>query len=154
MTRLFPRPQQETLEQFEVVDKHENLDFMSHKAWFQEALEEGLFDSEEFYHYEDVYNWSNNGEFDSSNPLFINITGNHDIGYGDSTYQHMTRWRKLFGKENFWIEFDNGKESAYRIVVLNSLFLDGPLMHDEFKQATWKFIEVLNKREYNDVSWW
>lgn len=152
MTRLFPRPQQETLEQFKVIDKHQTLDFRSHKAWFKESLENGLFDSEEFYHYEDVYNWSNDGEFDETNPLFINITGNHDIGYGDSTYQHMTRWRKLFGKENFWIEFDNGKESAYRIIVLNSLFLDGPLMHDEFKQATWKFIEVLNKREYNGSS--
>ncbi|SCV01613.1 LAMI_0G12574g1_1 [Lachancea mirantina] len=96
--------------------------------------------------YENVYAW-NPVEDDY---LLINITGNHDVGYsGDATFQHMARFQELFGKDNYWIEYDADTEHAWRIVVLNSLLLEGPALQDEFLDITWEFLYQLFERRFN-----
>ncbi|KAG7878620.1 hypothetical protein KL905_004038 [Ogataea polymorpha] len=150
MTRLFPRPEEQTFAELDFIAEHKDVDWVSHLEWFQKSLEDGLFLKPEFYHYENVYDWSSANL--THEPLFINVSGNHDIGYGDTTYQHMTRWRRLFGKDNYWIEFDNDTDHPWRIVVLNSLALDGPLLQPEFKDYTWQFVETLKQRNYSGSS--
>lgn len=96
--------------------------------------------------YDDVYSWSPEKE----DLLFINITGNHDVGYsGDATYQHLARYRELFGKDNYWIEYDRETPHPWRIVVLNSLLLEGPALQPEFVDATWEFLYQLFERRFN-----
>lgn len=95
--------------------------------------------------YEDVYSWDPENE----DSLFINITGNHDIGYsGDATFQHMARFYELFGKDNYWIEYDNDTDHPWRIVVLNSLLLEGPALQPEFLNITWEFLYQLFERRF------
>lgn len=150
LTRLFPRPEAQTVTELDFIKAHKDVDWRAHFHWFNEALNEGKFTNPSSYHYSDVRDWT--GANLTDEPLFINITGNHDIGYGDTTYQHMCRWRKLFGKDNFWIEYDNGTDHAWRIVVLNSLALDGPFLQPEFGRYDWQFVETLEKRPYNGTT--
>jgi hypothetical protein len=47
------------------------------------------------------------GEDSRSVPVMINITGNHDIGYGnDISQDRVTRWEQVFGKSNFISSMD------------------------------------------------
>ncbi|ODV87553.1 hypothetical protein CANARDRAFT_6080 [[Candida] arabinofermentans NRRL YB-2248] len=147
MTRLFPRPLQQTYAELEFIADHKDIDWKTHYDWFRNNLEDGFFQKPDYYHYSDIKDWTSANL--TNEPLFINITGNHDIGYGDTTYQHMARWRKLFGKDNYWIEYDNDTKHPWRIVVLNGLAVDGPLLQPEFQKYTWQFIEVLKNREYH-----
>lgn len=153
ITRSFPRPYRQCSAELAHIAEHKDMDWMADMDIFQERLNNGAFKTKEFYQFRDVYDWTN-GEFIdkdtgfNTEPLFLNITGNHDVGYGDTTYQHMSRWRKLFGMENFWIEYDNDTDHPWRIVMLNSLALDGPLLQPEFQEYTWQFIEVLKQTEY------
>lgn len=95
--------------------------------------------------YNDVYSWDPENE----DSLFINITGNHDIGYsGDITYQHISRFHELFGKVNYWIEYDTDTDHPWRIVVLNSLALEGPALQPEFIETTWEFLYQLFERRF------
>lgn len=101
--------------------------------------------------YNDVYSWDpENEDF-----LFINVTGNHDTGYsGDVTYQHLTRFQQFFGKDNYWIEYNNdnngeNSEKAWRLVVLNDLLLEGPALQPEFVDYTWEFLYQLFERKFN-----
>ncbi|GMG40600.1 unnamed protein product [Ambrosiozyma monospora] len=94
MTRLFPRPSEQTQVEIDFLNEHNDVDWQSHYHFFREAVENGTFLQSEWYHYNDVYDWTSANL--TNEPLFINISGNHDIGYGDTTYQHMARWRKLF----------------------------------------------------------
>lgn len=97
------------------------------------------------FHHSDVYSWDPEKE----DTLFINITGNHDIGYsGDITYQHMARFSELFGKANYWIEYDTDTDHPWRIVVLNSLTLEGPALQPEFIETTWEFLYQLFERRF------
>ncbi|CDO94291.1 unnamed protein product [Kluyveromyces dobzhanskii CBS 2104] len=97
------------------------------------------------YGYENVYNWTA-----SENYLFINISGNHDIGYsGDATYQHMARYRELLGKDNYWIEYDAGTDRAWRIVVLNDLLLEGPALQPELLEVNEEFLRRLADQKFN-----
>lgn len=146
LTRLYPQPANHTKEIFQILDEHKDFDWHSYihevKSTPLDAFEYG---------YEDVYDWVNSlASSYTGEPLFINITGNHDVGYsGDATWQHMTRYHKLFGKDNFWIEYHRNTDRAYRIVVLNSLFLEGPALQEEFIQYTYNFLDKLAKREFN-----
>ncbi|CDF88082.1 BN860_01904g1_1 [Zygosaccharomyces bailii CLIB 213] len=95
--------------------------------------------------YSDVHSWDHNKE----DYLFINVTGNHDIGYsGDTTYQHLARYAQLFGKDNYWIEYDRDTDHPWRIVVLNSLLLEGPALQPEFLDITWEFLTQLAERNF------
>lgn len=95
--------------------------------------------------YSDEYSWDPEKE----DYLFINITGNHDIGYsGDATYQHLSRYNQIFGKDNYWIEYDRDTDHPWRIVVLNSLLLEGPALQPEFLDVTWEFLTQLAERNF------
>lgn len=95
--------------------------------------------------YENVYSWDPVNE----DYLFINLTGNHDIGYsGDATFQHMSRFHHLFGKDNYWIEYDRDTDHPWRIVVLDSMLLEGPPLQQEFVDATWEFLFQLFERRF------
>lgn len=144
--RIYSRPREQAKLEFEYITKHQNTDWMAFHNQFLKDSKNGVYDDPESYSYHDVYNWYDS---ESSEPLFLNVTGNHDVGYGDATFQHMARWRILFGKDNYWIEYDNGTDHAWRIVMLNSLTLDGPMLQPQFKDVTWKFIETLEQRPYN-----
>lgn len=155
--RSFPRPREQALTELEFIEKHENVDWRDYMNKFYDRINNGAHKSFEYYHNEDVYDWYNGTFIDSqtgtnTEPLFLNVTGNHDIGYGDTTFQHMARWLKLFGKVNYWIEYDNDTDHPWRIVMLDSLALDGPMLQEEFKTYTWNFIETLKRREYKGAT--
>ena len=78
----------------------------------------------------------------------INVVGNHDIGYaGDVDGEHMERFERVFGKANFETRFrmsstsKEGEEPPeLRIVNLNSLNLDVPVLDDRLQAQTYDFI--------------
>ncbi|SCU77808.1 LAME_0A02300g1_1 [Lachancea meyersii CBS 8951] len=96
--------------------------------------------------YNDVQTWDPAKE----DYLFINLTGNHDIGYsGDVTYQHMARFHELFGKDNYWIEYGRDTEHPWRIVVLNSMLLEGPALQQQLVDKTWEFLYRLFEQRFD-----
>lgn len=146
LTRLYPQPENHTKEIFEVLDRHENLDWNAYLNHIKSISPNEAFD----YHFENTYDWIDPSVSTyQDEPLFINLTGNHDVGYsGDATWQHMTRWARLFGKDNFYIEYHRGTPRAYRLVVLNLLFLEGPALQPEFLEYTYHFLEKLEARKF------
>ena len=84
----------------------------------------------------------------------INIVGNHDVGYaGDMTGARISRFERLFGKANWEIWFRiSGDETSHsnssfknetaelRVVILNSLNLDGPAVDPKLQQETYEFV--------------
>lgn len=79
------------------------------------------------------------------NTHFFNICGNHDIGYaGEMTKERVDRFEKLYGSVNFVNYYPEG----YRIVVLNSLAIDGPGWENIYYDQTLKFLHSLKKEEY------
>lgn len=97
--------------------------------------------------YRDTYDWyvpERSGP-NWENPLFINLTGNHDIGYsGDATWQHMARFHLLFGQNNYVVVYNHGLPEEWRLVVLDSLTLEGPALEEDFRNYTWSFLHHLN----------
>ncbi|KAG0684642.1 hypothetical protein C6P40_001640 [Pichia californica] len=152
--RSFPRPESQCSFELKYVNDHIDTDWEKYMGEFYDNLNSGKFKERELFEFKDVYDWYNGTFIDpntksNTEPLFLNITGNHDIGYGDTTFQHMARWEKLFGLANFWIEYDNDTDHPWRIVMLNSLALDGPMLQPEFQKYTWDFLEALNKTDYH-----
>ena len=84
----------------------------------------------------------------------INIVGNHDVGYaGDMTAARIARFEKTFGLANWQIKFqlpDNGPE--LRIIILNTLNMDGPAVDHELQSSTYNFINsaILESRPVED----
>jgi len=77
----------------------------------------------------------------------INLTGNHDIGYGNEASQTLVRrWERVFGKVNFNLTLFN-----HNFVILNSMNLDSSRdqrLHVEVwdqvrKSSTWDNIILL-----------
>ncbi|KAK9247440.1 Metallo-dependent phosphatase-like protein [Lipomyces tetrasporus] len=67
----------------------------------------------------------------SPGPVFLNLSGNHDIGYAhDVTHSRVRRFEKHFGQLNFVVTGDD-----FRIIVFNSMSLDGSLNDNENGQA-------------------
>ncbi|KAF8942130.1 hypothetical protein BGZ47_006805 [Haplosporangium gracile] len=116
---------------------------------------------------------------ESNVPVMINITGNHDIGYGyDISQDRMERWEQVFGKSNFISSMDipvmdaNGtsendtdsrrtqstsKESSsnesrrrLHLVVLNTMLLDGPSSDENLRGQTWKFLQEASLLKENN----
>ncbi|KAF9362963.1 hypothetical protein BGX34_005178 [Mortierella sp. NVP85] len=92
----------------------------------------------------------------NSHPVLINVTGNHDIGYGNDISQaRLDRWERVFGKSNFISLVDipntipsigdgdssNTPGSRLHLVVLNTMLLDGPASDENLRNQTWQFIE-------------
>jgi len=76
----------------------------------------------------------------------INVAGNHDIGYaGDIDEERIERFERLLGPVNGDIVFTLPNTTALnaptiRIIVLNSMNLDGPALSDELVMSTFGFI--------------
>ncbi|KAF9273757.1 hypothetical protein BGZ68_001238 [Mortierella alpina] len=91
----------------------------------------------------------------NSVPVLINITGNHDIGYGyDISQARLDRWEQAFGRSNFIQTVDipdpsrakskdTSQESTQRLhlVILNTMLLDGPSSDENLHAQTWQFVE-------------
>ncbi|CCH43108.1 putative membrane protein [Wickerhamomyces ciferrii] len=146
VTRLYDQPDEHREYALNYMNTHDQVDWMK---YLEETKAKKLNELE--FGYNDVYDWNTPNytkKFDNE-PLFLNVTGNHDVGYsGDATWQHMTRYVQLFGKDNFWIEYNAGTPHAYRIVVLNSLLLEGPALQPEFIDYTWEFLYQLFERKF------
>lgn len=145
--RLFPSDLEHKKTVIDTFNKHQDYDW---QGWMN--LEKSMDPLHRFNSrvYHDVYDWT---KMDSSapnfeNPLFINLTGNHDIGYsGDATWQHMARFHHLFGQNNYVINYNLGKDNEWRIVVLDSLTLEGPALEQDFVEYTWQFLHHLNETQ-------
>lgn len=76
----------------------------------------------------------------------INIAGNHDIGYaGDINQDRIERFEQRFGPVNGDILFSLPNTTAFqaptvRILVLNSMNLDTPALHEDLQTSTYQFI--------------
>ncbi|KAF9298440.1 hypothetical protein BGZ88_006727 [Linnemannia elongata] len=114
----------------------------------------------------------------SSVPVMINITGNHDIGYGyDISQDRVERWEQVFGKSNFISSVDiptaavvgsendtdsrrmqssNGSETRHgssrklHLVVLNTMLLDGPSSDENLRGQTWEFLQEASSLKENN----
>lgn len=147
--RLFPQPDKYKQNVVETWARHEDYD------WRRFLEDENAMDPDHRFNsraYRDVYDWTNLSRhlpnFDM--PMFINLTGNHDIGYsGDATWQHMARFHHLFGQNNYVVVYNEGQANEWRLVVLDALTLEGPALQDEFVRFTWQFLERLNLTNAN-----
>lgn len=147
MSRIFNRDTK-LLEDIKNENHDEDGQYeVDYETWgkkMQDVLKHKDFKSFNF-GYNDVYSWDPT----TDDHLFINLTGNHDIGYsGDVSYQHLARYNELFGKDNFWIEYNTGTDHMWRIVVLNSMLLDGPALHPEMIDTNWEFLYQLFERRF------
>lgn len=150
VTRLFDQPDESREYVLNYIKTHDHVDW---KAFHALTTAKNLSDFD--FHYENVYDWNTPGyvkRFENE-PLFLNVSGNHDIGYsGDATWQHMARYVQLFGKDNYWIEYDTETDHPWRIVVLNSLLLEGPALQKEFLDYTWEFLYQLFERKFDGAT--
>ncbi|KAF9155063.1 hypothetical protein BG015_011201 [Linnemannia schmuckeri] len=116
---------------------------------------------------------------ESSVPVMINITGNHDIGYGyDISQDRVERWEQVFGKSNFISSMDipvidadgasendtnsrrtqstsngrisDGSRRRLHLVVLNTMLLDGPSSDENLRGQTWKFLQEASLLKENN----
>ncbi|KAF2090216.1 hypothetical protein K490DRAFT_22210, partial [Saccharata proteae CBS 121410] len=81
---------------------------------------------------------------------FINVAGNHDIGYaGDIDEDRITRFERLFGPVNWEVSFrhpnttlstDTGTHPSLRIIILNSMNLDTPALTESLQEDTYTFV--------------
>lgn len=75
---------------------------------------------------------------------FMNITGNHDIGYsGELSSERLERWETHFGSSNYVHNLSIPSLPPLRIVLFNSLSLDSPATDTEIQQATYSFLQSL-----------
>lgn len=147
VSRLFNLPEEHQKPLLNFMKENDKVDWISHA---NDSKSKNVKDLDDW-GFEEVYDWTseNFAKKLSKTPLFLNVSGNHDIGYsGDATWQHMTRYHKLFGKDNFWIEYNKGSPNAFRIVVLNSLLLEGPALQPEFLEYTWEFLYKLFEQRF------
>ena len=85
----------------------------------------------------------------------INVAGNHDVGYaGDMIGPRIERFETTFGKSNWLVRFqlpgNDGNDPAsaersevnpeLRVVILNSLNLDGPVADAALQGRTYDFL--------------
>jgi hypothetical protein len=86
----------------------------------------------------------------------INIVGNHDVGYaGDMTAARIARFEKTFGLVNWEKRFRLENEGPeLRIIVLNTLNMDGPAIDANLQTSTYSFINsaILESKPVEDRS--
>lgn len=83
----------------------------------------------------------------STQSIIINVTGNHDLGYGDEMPRsRLQRFEKVFGNANFLLPYPLGadfdKDSIIDeapIAVINNLLLD-PAREAEERDKVWSFL--------------
>ncbi|ANB15994.1 Ted1p [Sugiyamaella lignohabitans] len=108
---------------------------------------------EEFYRRADRYKSRifTHNSYSQNEPVFINISGNHDVGYnGEMTYERVNRYEQIYGKMNYVVETPaTNDHPSWRFVVINSLSLDGPALEPKFQQDTLQFIESISESNFN-----
>jgi hypothetical protein len=79
---------------------------------------------------------------------FINISGNHDIGYvGEMTHERMNRFNNAYGDVNYLKSYSG--EHPWRFVVINSLALDGPAHEPQFHDDVTRFLDSIRTTNFN-----
>ena len=83
----------------------------------------------------------------------IHVAGNHDIGYaGDLNHERVARFEREFGPVNGDLTFQLNSSSSgddapvLRILVLNSMNLDGPVLAGDLQQRTFAFVNSAMNR--------
>lgn len=98
--------------------------------------------------------------FDSaiSRGNIINITGNHDLGYGyELSRWHVDRFEAEFGQSNFDfyvplgedLDNDGSNDTAF-ITVINNLVLD-PSRDELIRNEVWNYVRQLNPIRLQDL---
>lgn len=83
---------------------------------------------------------------------FMNITGNHDIGYaGELNPERLGRWEEHFGPANFVHTLSIPNLPPLRIVLFNTLNLDSPATDKELQYNTYDFLESLLPETYEPI---
>lgn len=78
----------------------------------------------------------------------FNVSGNHDIGYhGDFTQNRIERFQVCYGELNF-VAYQSPE---YRIVVINSMSLDGPPDDDEWRKETVDFLDSIKDYQGSSI---
>ncbi|KAF8925481.1 hypothetical protein BGZ58_000773, partial [Dissophora ornata] len=99
-----------------------------------------------------AYSRAASQEEDNDVPVLINVTGNHDIGYGyDISQSRLDRWEQVFGKSNFMssvvipdlslVEGSVDSVQRLHLIVLNTMLLDGPSSDESLRSDTWEFLQ-------------
>ena len=89
----------------------------------------------EFWWRVDRFRWSWKPLYEACPSSVINVTGNHDIGYGNYASPHViNRFEEAFGRTN--IRFVT---AGHMFVVVNSMVLDESL--PSLRRAAWDFVE-------------
>ncbi|EGG20295.1 hypothetical protein DFA_07418 [Cavenderia fasciculata] len=71
--------------------------------------------------------------------VLINVTGNHDIGYGnEASKRKITRFENAFGRVN-----DKWFIGGHIFAVFNSMVLDDTPIDTQVKDETWQFLRDL-----------
>jgi hypothetical protein len=74
----------------------------------------------------------------------MNITGNHDIGYGgELSPERLDRWEEAFGPSNAVYTFSPPNVHPLRIVLFNTLNLDSPATDLDLQSNTHNFLSSL-----------
>lgn len=156
--RVFPGAIPSTLDRIEDIKKNhvnpdDGINYKTDWITFSDRIirtlrKEEAFPPFKFNYGSDVYKWHEDDPL-----LFINMTGNHDIGYsGDTTYQHLSRFVDMFGADNFVLHYNEGLGNSYRIVNLNSMLLEGPGLEQELIDVTWEFLYQLFEENFEGTT--
>jgi hypothetical protein len=93
----------------------------------------------EGYHIEEL------GEDQEWKNRIIAVAGNHDIGYaGDITLERMPRFEDAYGRVNWEVRFalnDTPAAPELRLVILNSMNLDGPAYEQDLQAESVAFLD-------------
>lgn len=95
----------------------------------------------------------------------INVVGNHDIGYaGDITPERVDRFEREFGKVNWDVHFSypahklpgghaakNSLPPSLHLIVLNSMILDTPALHESIQSETYEYLNGLISNRLDPV---
>lgn len=75
---------------------------------------------------------------------FMNITGNHDIGYaGELNEDRLGRWEASFGNASHVYHLQIPNLPTLRIILYNTLNLDSPATDQTLQQHTYNFLHSL-----------
>lgn len=111
---------------------------------------------DEFAERAERYRWIFNAAISRGN--IINITGNHDLGYGyELSRWHVNRFEAEFGLSNFDFHFplgddlnsDGVPDTAF-ISVINNLVLD-PSRDELIREEVWNYVKRLNPIRLQDL---
>jgi len=75
---------------------------------------------------------------------FMNITGNHDVGYaGELSIERLSRWENAFGNASHLHTLQIPDLPPLRITLYNTLNLDSPATDRSLQQSTYAFLHSL-----------